>query len=114
MFSGPDRTGSSRLGLRRMTLKQYLFLVAVFCMFFAVNSTAHAQQFDIAFGFGTVGGNAASDASVADIASGAHTAQYIGGGGYPSFSGDFLFIKKYFGVGGQVAWRAHQNEDIFF
>lgn len=85
-------------------------------MLFAITSTAQAQQFDIAFGFGTVGGNAASDASAADIANGVHQNQYIGGGGYPSFSGDFLFFgpKKMLGVGGQVAWRAHQNVDEFF
>lgn len=85
-------------------------------MLFAITSTAQAQQFDIAFGFGTVGGNPASDASAADIANGVHQNQYIGGGGYPSFSGDFLFFgpKKMLGVGGEVAWRAHQNVDEFF
>jgi len=74
-------------------------------------SAAHAQQFDLAFGVGTVTGQSASDA-FNDIQN--HTPQSIGGGGYPAFSGDFLFIKKYFGVGGEVAWRGHQNVDIFF
>src|SRR6266481_5037323 len=108
MFSGPDRTGSSSLGLRRMTLKQYLFLVAVFCMFFEVNSTAHAQQFDIGFGYGTVEGTSANNVQPG------HIPQTISGGGYPSFSGDFLFWKKYVGIGGEVAWRAKQNVNIFF
>jgi hypothetical protein len=88
-------------------------LFAAFCITLAVATGAQAQQFDLAFGFGTVNGNPASDASVADILSGTHTPQSIVGGGYPSFSGDFLFFKKYFGVGGEVTWRAHQNVDIF-
>jgi hypothetical protein len=77
-------------------------------MFFVIANVASAQQFDIAFGYGTVQGTAASDASAG------HAPQSISGGGYPSFSGDFLFFKKYFGIGGQVAWRANQNTDLFF
>jgi len=77
-------------------------------MFLGIANVASAQQFDIAFGYGTVTGTPASDASAG------HAPQSISGGGYPSFSGDFLFFKKYFGVGGQVAWRANQNVDIFF
>jgi hypothetical protein len=77
-------------------------------MFFVIANVASAQQFDIAFGFGTVQGTPASDAGPGN------TPQSISGGGYPSFSGDFLFFKKYFGIGGQVAWRANQNTDIFF
>lgn len=95
-------------------MKRLLLLVASSCVLFAVTSTAYAQQFDIAFGYGTLGGNPASDATAADVASGTHAAQSISGGGYPSFSGDFLFIKKYLGVGGEVTWRAHQNIDQFF
>lgn len=97
-------------------MKKAFLVFAASCLLLAITNTAQAQQFDVAFGFGTLGGNAASDASAADVASGAHTAQYIGGGGYPSFSGDFLFFgpKKMMGVGGQVAWRAHQNLDNFF
>ena len=94
-------------------MKKIFLLFAAFFMFFAITSTASAQQFDIAFGVGTVGGNPASDASANDIANGTHAPQYIGGGGYPSFSGDFLFYKKYIGIGGEVAWRGHQNLDIF-
>lgn len=94
-------------------LKRLSVLFAAFCIIFALATCAQAQQFDLAFGFGTIGGNAASDASAANIAAGNYTAQSIGGGGYPSFSGDFLFFHRYFGVGGQVAWRANQNVDIF-
>jgi len=83
---------------------------AAFCLILLSGSAAFAQQFDLAFGVGTVIGQSASDG----LTNPDHTPQSIGGGGYPAFSGDFLFIKKYFGVGGEVAWRAHQNVDIFF
>ena len=82
-------------------------MVTAFCALFFIAS-AHAQQFDVAFGVGTVSGQQASDG----FNNPDHTPQSIGGGGYPAFSGDFLF-KKNFGVGGQVAWRGHQNFDIF-
>jgi hypothetical protein len=94
-------------------LKRLSLLFAAFCMFFAVTSVAGAQQLDVAFGFGTLGGNPASDATVADITAGNATAQTIAGGGYPSFSGDLLFFRKYAGVGGEVTWRARQNVNIF-
>jgi hypothetical protein len=83
-------------------------LVAAFCLAFLCAGAAQAQQFDMGFGFGTVIGEPASSASLPD-----HFPQSLSGGGYPSFSGDFLF-KKNFGVGGEIAWRAHQNVDIFF
>ena len=92
-------------------MKKLFLLSAAFCLVLMSVSAAHAQQFDLAFGVGTVTGQSASDA-FNDIQD--HTPQSIGGGGYPAFSGDFLFIKKYFGVGGEVAWRGHQNVDIFF
>src|SRR5262245_1923782 len=91
-----------------MTLKKLLFLVAAFCVSLAITSTAGAQQFDVGFGYGTVVGT-----SAANFESG-HTPQSISGGGYPAFSGDLLFWKKYIGVGGEVAWRASQNVNIFF
>ena len=83
---------------------------AAFSVLLLSGSAAFAQQFDVAFGVGTVTGQSATDA----LTNGDHTPQSIGGGGYPAFSGDFLFYKKYFGVGGEVAWRGHQNLDIFF
>ena len=92
-------------------MKTLFLLSAAFCLVLLGVSAAHAQQFDLAFGVGTVSGQSPSDA-FNDIQN--HTPQSIGGGGYPAFSGDFLFIKKYFGVGGEVAWRGHQNVDIFF
>lgn len=89
-------------------MKNVLLLVAAFCALLTAAAPARAQQFDIGFGFGTVTGTSASDADPS------HTPQTISGGGYPSFSGDFLFWKKYIGVGGEVAWRAHQNVNLFF
>ena len=94
--------------MRRLSL-----LLTAFCMFFAVTSLAGAQQMDLAFGYGTVGGNPVSDATPAEISAGTASPQSISGGGFPAFSGDFLFYKKYVGVGAEVAWRAHQNVDIF-
>lgn len=92
-------------------MKKLSFLsVAVFCLFLLCASGANAQQFDLAFGVGTVFGQSPSNG----INNADHTPQSIGGGAYPAFSGDFLFWKKYIGVGGNVAWRAHQNVDIFF
>ena len=94
-------------------MKRLSLLFAAFCMLFVVAGVAGAQQLDVAFGFGSVSGNPASDASASEIASGTATAQSIGGGGYPAFSGDFLFYRKYIGIGGEVAWRASQNVNIF-
>ncbi len=82
---------------------------------FLLATSAHAQQFDVAFGVGTVGGQPASDGQPIDPITGAvpdHLNQSINGGGYPAFSGDFLF-KKWFGVGAEVAWRGHQTFDEF-
>lgn len=89
-------------------MKKILLLVAVLCAFLRITSTAQAQQFDIGFGFGTVVAPSASN-----VESG-HVPQSLSGGGYPSFTGDFLFWKKYLGIGGEVAWRANQNVNIFF
>lgn len=89
-------------------MKKFLFITAVFCAFFLVSATAKAQQFDLAFGYGTTIGQPASDA-LNDLN---HTPQNVGGGGYPAFSGDFLF-KRNFGISAEAAWRAHQNLDLF-
>jgi len=90
-------------------LRTLSLVVAAFCLLFVAAGAAHAQQVDFAFGYGTVKGQPATDGDGGFT----HQDQSIGGGGYPSFSGDFLF-KKNFGVGAEVAWRAHENVDIFF
>jgi hypothetical protein len=64
--------------------------------------TAHAQQFDVAFGVRTVTAPSASTTPVT------FTPQSIGGGAYPTFSADYLFLHN-FGIGGQVSWRASRN-----
>src|SRR5947209_19843734 len=60
---------------------------------------AQAQEFDAAFGVGTLTAPSASSAS------GNYAPQSLSGGAYPSFSGDFLFRGR-LGVQGEVAWRA--------
>jgi hypothetical protein len=89
-------------------LKRLFLLVAAFCVVLVGTAAAQAPQFDLGIGWGTMFGQPVTDANPPD-----HFPQSLGGGGYPSFSGDFIF-KKYFGVGGQTSWRAHQNVDIFF
>lgn len=89
-------------------MKKLTLITAVFCGFFLISGTAKAQQFDLAFGYGTTIGQPASDA----LTEVNHTPQSVGGGGYPAFSGDFLFNKN-FGVGAEAAWRARQNIDLF-
>ena len=91
-------------------MKKLSFVVAALCLLmFVAAGAAHAQQVDLAFGYGTVTGSPASDGDGGFN----HQDQSISGGGYPAFSGDFLF-KKNFGVGAEVAWRAHENIDDFF
>ena len=65
-------------------------------------TTARAQQFDAAFGVGTVTAPSASSAS------GNHLPVSQTGGAYPAFSADLL-LKDRFGVGGELAWRASRN-----
>lgn len=65
-------------------------------------TTARAQQFDAAFGVGTVTAPSASSAS------GNHLPVSQTGGAYPVFSADLL-LKHRFGVGGELTWRASRN-----
>jgi len=90
-------------------LRKFLLVIAAFCFFTIAATSLRAQQVDLAFGYGTVSGQSATDGDGGLT----HANQSITGGGYPAFSGDFLF-KKNFGVGAEVAWRAHQNIDQFF
>ena len=76
-----------------------LIVMAGLCVFFIMQKPAQAQEFDAAFGVGTV------TAPSASTASGNHSFESLRGGAYPSFSGDFLF-KGRLGVQGEVAWRA--------
>jgi hypothetical protein len=86
--------GESNLKLSALSLLSCIFLLSA--------TFASAQQFDVAFGLSGLKSTPAADAS-SDF-----SPQEVGGGVFPTFSGDFLF-KKQFGVGGEVSWRAKQN-----
>jgi hypothetical protein len=62
---------------------------------------AQAQQFDGAFGFGTVVAPGVSTDSAGNVY------PSLSGGLYPSFSGIFI-LKHHIGFGAEVAWRAHE------
>jgi hypothetical protein len=87
---------SSEMNLKKLTLVAGLFLV-----FGLFDTTAYGQQIDAAFGFGTL-------TSAAGETSGGLFFPTMGGGLYPSFSGDFLFTHR-LGIEGDIAWRASQN-----
>ncbi len=78
--------------------------LALFVLAFATlafTASLHAQQFDVAFGAGTI-----TTPSNVDL-SGGYTTENLAGGTYLSFSGDYLFAHN-FGFGGDVSWRAKQ------
>ena len=79
-----------------------LTLVIALCVFGLMHLPAQAQQFDAAFGFGTVTSPGSS------VNSSGTLFPSIRGGLYPSFSADFL-LKHHAGVQGEVSWRASQN-----
>ena len=79
-----------------------LNLVSILCFFVLMNLPAHSQQFDAAFGFGTVTAPAGKSDSTGTFFPSNR------GGLYPSFSADVL-VKHHVGVQGEVAWRASQN-----
>lgn len=69
---------------------------------------AQAQsQFDVGFGVSGIKGTSANDAS------GRFFPQDVGGGAFPTFSGDLL-LYKHLGVGGEASWRATQNNSQSF
>lgn len=69
---------------------------------FLMHSTIRAQEFDAAFGVGTLTAPSASNAS------GNHAPISESGGAYPVFSADLL-LKRQFGVSGELAWRSSRN-----
>jgi hypothetical protein len=79
-----------------------LSLVGALGLFFAMQTSAFAQQFDAAFGVGTV----TAPSGTVPNSNGITVTQR--GGAYPVFSADVL-VKKNFGIGGELAWRASQN-----
>ncbi len=79
-----------------------LTLIALLALPFLTHGALQAQQFDVAFGVGTLTAPSASSAS------GNHQQVSITGGAYPVFSADLL-LKNRFGVSGELAWRASRN-----
>ena len=85
---------SSEKKLKKLTLIAVLF---VFCLF---EKTAHGQQFDAAFGLGTVTSGGPTTLNGLFFPS-------LRGGTYPSISADFLVMHR-LGIEGEFAWRASQ------
>ena len=82
-------------------MKKLTLMTAVFALCF-LGAAAHAQQLDFGFGYSTTSAPAANTSNGLLFPS-------LKGGGYPSFSADFL-LKRRVGVEGEISWRAHQNE----
>lgn len=83
-------------------LRKLSFFAAI-CTVLLMVSAAHAQRFDVAFGASTVMAKGTTGSLVTG-----DLAQTIGGGTFLNFGGTLL-LKKNFGFGGEVAWRAKQN-----
>lgn len=82
-----------------------LSIVAFLGVLFLLAKPLYAQEFDAAFGVGSLTAPSASGAS------GDHAPVSMTGGAYPAVSVDLL-LKHHFGVGGEVAWRASRNNYI--
>ena len=80
-------------------LRQFLVIVGLIVL---LSVSGFAQDFDAAFGVGTLIAPSASSAS------GNHSPVSLTGGAYPVFSADYL-LKHNFGFGGEIAWRASRN-----
>ena len=88
------------LPARRVILRTFSLVAVVLPLMMLAG--VHAQQFDAAIGAGTIIAPSASSAS------GNHQPVTLSGGTYPVFSADIL-LKRQFGVGGELAWRASRN-----
>jgi hypothetical protein len=81
--------------LKKLALIAMLF---IFCLF---ERPAHGQQFDAAFGLGSL-------TSGAPTTSGGIFYPSLRGGAYPDIGADFLITHRV-GIEGDIAWRASQN-----
>ena len=81
-------------------MKKLTLMMAVFALCFLA-AAAWAQQLDFGFGYGTTSAPAATTSNGLLFPS-------LKGGGYPSFSADFL-LKRRIGLEGEMSWRAHEN-----
>jgi hypothetical protein len=96
-----DSLHLKHISLRRVHLRK-LTLIAVLVLPFLLHTVVLAQNFDVAFGVGSL------TAPSASVATGNHAPVSLTGGAYPAFSAD-LILKHHFGVSGELAWRASQN-----
>ncbi len=100
-FLPADPLHLKHISLMEVHLRK-LSLIAVLVLPFLIQGTVHAQQFDVAFGVGTLTAPSASSAT------GNHQPVSLTGGAYPVFSADIL-LKQRFGVSGELAWRGSRN-----
>jgi len=87
---------SSEKNLKKLSLFAVLF---VFCL---LETSAYSQQFDAAFGLGTISSGAPTTSQGLLYPS-------LRGGLYPSISADFLLTRR-LGIEGEFAWRGGQAE----
>jgi hypothetical protein len=98
----PGRSVASKAYIGPEGHLRKLYLIAMLVLPFLIQGTVHAQQFDAAFGVGTLTAPSASSAT------GNQAPVSLTGGAYPVFSADLL-LKRQFGVSGELAWRGSQN-----
>jgi len=84
-----------------------LLKVWALCVCLMTSMVTAAQQFDAAFGIGTVASTSAASVSTSSN----YFPQDVGGGVFPGFSGDLL-LKHRYGVEGEIFWRAGQNSYV--
>jgi len=86
-------------------LKKAVFILSFLSTLLLIAGAAQAQtEIDLAFGVSGVHGTSFTNAEV----SSGFFPQDVGGGAFPTFSGDFIF-HRHIGIMGEVAWRATQN-----
>jgi hypothetical protein len=86
-------------------LKRAVFILSFLGTLLLITGVAQAQtEVDLAFGVSGVHGTSFDNADL----SGGFFGQDVGGGAFPTFSGDFIF-HRHLGVMGEVSWRATQN-----
>lgn len=78
-----------------------LTVVAIALLFCLLGASAHAQQFDAAFGISTLTSSGPTTVNGLFFPS-------ARGGTYPGFSADFL-VHHRFGLEGEMSWRASQT-----
>jgi len=80
----------------------YGFLYLLVALLLMADAAQAQSQFDVGFGVSGIKGTSANNATVPFFP------QDVGGGAFPTFSGDLL-LYKHLGVGGEASWRATQN-----